>query len=167
MCHHARLSSFFYNPVSLSSYRFFFGSMLKFKVSKVLCNRSLGVFVTPFWLLNISFKISDLSVIASLTGLCGIPITCFIICKKLFYFIRDICWTTVNLICTGIPIIAITSNKCVITESAFSEVKAVTQWILEYVSIIWCTHTVYQTRKWNIHLPNFISLGTFRVSSCR
>lgn len=60
-------------------------------------------------------------------GLCAYTRDMFyiIICKKLFHFTRDISFTGALsvLICIGIPIIATTSNKCVITESGFSDLK--------------------------------------------
>ena len=45
----------------------------------------------------------------------------------------------------GIPIMAITSNKCVITESAFSDANAVVHWNPEYVSVDDTHISVYKT----------------------
>jgi hypothetical protein len=50
------------------------------------------------------------------------------------------------LICEGIPIIAIISNKCVITELTYSELKAVAIWNPKYVSMVWYT---------NFNFPSF------------
>jgi hypothetical protein len=47
---------------------------------------------------SISFKVQlDLSVTACPDGLCCIPIICFILQCKFFYFIRDICQSIVSL----------------------------------------------------------------------
>ena len=44
------------------------------------------------------------------------------------------------LICVGIPIIAIISSKCVITQSAVSELKAGASLYPEYMSVVWYIH---------------------------
>jgi hypothetical protein len=44
-----------------------------------------------------------------------------LICKKSFILLEKYAGAVSVLICNGIPIIAITYNKCVITKSAFSE----------------------------------------------
>lgn len=70
------------------------------------------------------------------------------------------------LICMSIPIMATTSNKCVITESAFSEAKAVVHWNPEYVSIVWCTYlSLPNSIKWNTSICQisflWVPLGYF------
>ena len=45
---------------------------------------------------------------------------------------------------------AMASNKCAITESAFSELKAVVHWNPDYVPMVWCTHFSFpNSAKWN------------------
>lgn len=59
-----------------------------------------GVFITPFCLLSISFKVRlDFSLTACPVGLCGTPVTCFILqyAKKLFHFTRDTGQSIVSL----------------------------------------------------------------------
>ena len=77
---------------------------------------------------------------------------------------KDICQTIVHLICTVIPIMAITSNKCVITKSAFAEAKAIAHWNIVLM------HIFQFTKLWkmeHIHFPNSIILYAFRVTSGR
>ena len=62
-----------------------------------------------------------------------------IICKKCSILWETYAGASSVLICAGSPIIAITYNKCIITESAFSELT-VAHWNPEYMFILWCTY---------------------------
>jgi hypothetical protein len=54
------------------------------------------------------------------------------------------------LIYTGIPIIAIISSTCTITESDFSEFKPVVDWHSEYVSMMFFLNFSFpDSAKWN------------------
>ena len=52
----------------------------KLKVNKELCDLSLGIFITPFCLLSMTFKVQlDLSTTVCIVSLCGIPVICFLL----------------------------------------------------------------------------------------
>lgn len=71
------------------------------------------------------------------------------------------------LTCAGIPIIVIICNKCVITESAFSESKAFAYWATLNMYQWYSVQTlIFQILQNETHpSARFISFGTPRVTS--
>lgn len=61
-------------------------------------------------------------------GLCGMPAiyaSCCDMKDSCFILLEDYAGAMSGLICTGVPMMAITSNKFVITKSSFSKPKVV------------------------------------------
>ena len=82
-----------------------------------------------------------------------------LICKNCFILLETQAGTLSVLIYTGIPIMAMTSNKCVITESVFSELKAIICWNPEYEPIVWCPYFNFpNSAKWNTFICQILFL---------
>ena len=91
----------------------------------------MEVLVEPFWLLSISLRVRlYLSKIAGPVRLYNYGYSMFyiIIFKKHFILLEINAGPLSILIYIGIPMMAITSNKCVTTESAFNDAKVVAHW---------------------------------------
>ena len=73
-----------------------------------------------------------------------------VIGKKCFNFLDTYAGPLFVIVYAEMPMMAITSNTCVITQSAFSELKAVAYWKSEYVSMAVCTYFNFPNSvKWN------------------
>ena len=124
----------------------------KFKVKEAFCNVSLEGHYYPFLCVKPTFW----SVIRLFHNclFCRIVwYTCnmlsVVICKNCFILWEAYAGALSVLIFT----MAIISNRCVVTEFAFSVLKTIAHWNLEYASLVWYTCFNFQSSaNWNIFI---------------